>query len=146
MICPPDHQHGASNVCYVKHSCRCDDCTLFNTEYAYWRRYQKESLTVDSEPYRRKLRALHALGWTRPMLAHESGAGAALYQNVMYRRRVHRTTARLIDAQYERLSMRLPAPSTSRERADSILTRRRARAKGWLPPLAWDDIEAGLAA
>lgn len=26
-VCPPDHYHGKTTVCYVIHQCRCDDCT-----------------------------------------------------------------------------------------------------------------------
>lgn len=142
MICPPDHPHGASNVCYVKHGCRCDDCTRFNTEYAYWRRYQMEPLTVSADPSRRRIQALAAIGWTRSMLAHEAGVKIAMYHNTMQRNRIHRHTHALIAAQYERLCMRLPSPVTAHSRE----LRKSAVEKGWLPPLAWEDIEAGLAA
>jgi len=81
----------------------------------------------------RRLRALAAIGWRTEDLAERLG---------MPRRNVHllrtkprtptinRTTAERVARLYEQLSGR-PGPSE--------LTRKRARARGWAPPMAWDD-------
>ncbi|TWP34478.1 hypothetical protein [Leekyejoonella antrihumi] len=77
----------------------------------------------------RRVRALRALGWDGPSL---TAAGAAHTNQLLAARRDHITIGRWrqIDQVYERLSM-TPGPSPA--------ARRRARHKGWPPPLAWDE-------
>lgn len=78
----------------------------------------------------RRLEALAVLGWSWPLL--ERGLGLPR-QTLMFRRarpRVRAEYARQVRDLYDELSMR---------RGPSAHAARRAAAKGWLPPLAWDD-------
>lgn len=91
-------------------------------------------------PAGRKVRALHAIGWTLTELA---GCLGVAVSNFGYHRLdgshlVRVDTDRKIDAVYRELHM-TPAPDTSGARA----ARHRAQVNGWPPPLAWDDIDAG---
>ena len=84
----------------------------------------------------RRIRPLLALGWRCSDIAAAGGwppgrASAANLQNLLVdRESVRAATARRIAAAYDTLSM-TPGPSAQ--------SRARARAKGWPPPLAWDD-------
>jgi hypothetical protein len=42
---------------------------------------------------------------------------------------------------YERLSMTLPPETTTAEKCDATRSRGIARRNGWLPPLAWNNID-----
>lgn len=82
----------------------------------------------------RRVQALAALGWT---IAHIADAAGVSPMTVSYLQRDrHRLIgwrhARSIAAAYTRLCM-TPGPSQ--------VTRDRAAAAGWAPPLAWDDID-----
>jgi transcriptional regulator with XRE-family HTH domain len=54
---------------------------------------------------------------------------------------VRRSTAERIAALYDELSMQLPDESTPTGRKNASYARTVARKRGWLPPLAWDDID-----
>lgn len=78
----------------------------------------------------RRLEALAVLGWAWPLLDQRLDLPR---QTLMFRRarpRIRAGYAREVRDLYEQLSMR-PGPSAH--------AARRATAKGWLPPLAWDD-------
>lgn len=91
------------------------------------------SLMVDAEGSRRRVRALAAIGWSFAELGRRLGGvtGEAI-GNMTLQRVVHRDTAARVSELFEALCM-TPGPST--------ITRRRAEAKGWAPPLAYDDID-----
>ncbi len=89
-------------------------------------------LTVDATGTKRRLRALMALGWRRDDLAARLGVSG---QNVTYHTSddsptVYRTTAVAVGRLYDQLA---DHQGPSRE------TARRAKAKGWLVPLWWDE-------
>jgi lambda repressor-like predicted transcriptional regulator len=81
----------------------------------------------------RRIRALQALGWPIDMLAADLDAHVqALSRLCQKSQTVTVARARAVSDLYDRLSM-TPGPSD--------ISRRRAAARGWLPPLAWDDAE-----
>jgi hypothetical protein len=139
--------HG-TNAGYVA-GCRLACCRTAHADYKrhlravrYLRRADR--LYIDASPTHRRIQALIAIGWTYRRINAEAGwatthpGGNA--HNVMRQRAVHIDTAAKIDAVYERLHMVIPTgPYVARQR-------RIAATKGWLVPLAWEDIDAGVAA
>lgn len=87
----------------------------------------------------RRLRALCALGYTCADLAPHLGVTAGRVSQITAGRQqqVTRDTATAVRRLYDQFSMQLPDhPAWLLGR-----TRRTAAAKGWVPPLAWDDHE-----
>lgn len=86
---------------------------------------------------KRRLRALQAIGWTLTAIADEIGSQRSRVEKWASEDRtyVYTTTAARVAEVYERLCMRSPeGPWATR-------TRNMAAAKGYAPPLAWDDID-----
>lgn len=84
---------------------------------------------IDATGTRRRIQALMRIGWPLDELAKRAGTTHA--RVVAYRgTRVHQRTAAKIRVLYDELSM-IPGPSA--------ISAQRAAAKGWPPPLAWDE-------
>jgi transcriptional regulator with XRE-family HTH domain len=92
---------------------------------------------VPSGPTVRRLQALAAAGWTLQALADRLGVWRQHVSVVQSgdRELVRADTARAVARVYRDLHM-TPGPNRH--------TAARARRRGWLPPLAWDDIDAGV--
>lgn len=90
-----------------------------------------ETTLVPAEGAIRRVRALMALGWRHEDMTSLIGRTSSHLVSARYPR-INALDWRIIDAVYERLSG-TPGPSAS--------TRARAVAQGFLPPLAWDDID-----
>lgn len=87
---------------------------------------------------RRRLQGLAALGYTQTELANYLNVSKQrIYQWTTQERyqRIYPATAEAINAVYEQLCMVIPTGSGRK------VMREKARAKGYLPPLAWDDID-----
>jgi transcriptional regulator with XRE-family HTH domain len=85
---------------------------------------------------KRRLEALHAIGWTGQQLADELGITLqAVHRLRTVKRPIYPSTAEKIRGLYERLSSQPQAGY----QADRM--RRLALKHGWAPPLAWDDID-----
>jgi hypothetical protein len=95
-------------------------------------------MTVPAAGTMRRLQALAWLGWSMRQVCREAGLceryGAQLVSKD--RATVDLFAADAIAAVYDRLSM-TPAPATARHNQ----VRAVARARGWLPPMTWDDID-----
>lgn len=101
---------------------------------------------TDGTGTRRRLQALHAIGWTYSAIAAELDCTT---QNV--RSLVHSTesvhglvtanTARRVTDLYERCWQAPPAPTNAFSAAEQDKAIRRARKNGWAVPAAWDDID-----
>ena len=145
MIAPDDPRHGERRGWDT--GCRCDACTTA------WRRYNKQAKvrgrlgqTWKVPVYRaqRRIQALLALGWSAREIAEAGGLpdGRDVTRILNGRTRadepkwVERKTFTAICRAYDRLAMTIPPPKHARDR-----DRRRALAKGFAPPLAWDDID-----
>jgi transcriptional regulator with XRE-family HTH domain len=90
----------------------------------------------------RRLQALVALGWSQRKLSAELGFTSQTQLTAwVLGRRNHLTagTFRAVRGLYERLSMQLPPQDTHRDKIAASRARKYAKARGWLPPLAWDD-------
>lgn len=114
------------------------------------RRYlaRGERMTVPAIGTTRRLQALFALGWTSTDLAARLGVGNARIGHLATdgrQQRVLRTTAAQVAALYDELCMTIPQdpdilPSPRHCRVHDR-QRRIAVRNGWVPPLAWDDID-----
>lgn len=92
---------------------------------------------------RRRLQALHALGYTWRHLADETGYSLTGLKGVIYGREhvVEARNAQRVREVYDRLSMTIPVGSDSHARGAILKAQRNAARRGWPPPLAWDDID-----
>ena len=98
-------------------------------KYAYNRQRWARTSSVGIS---RRLQALVAIGYPNHYLSDQLGIGPSYVSKLMHngRRNVNADTATRVKALYDRLSM-TPGPSWE--------ARERARKRGWVPPLAWDD-------
>jgi len=97
---------------------------------------------VDATGTRRRLQALVTIGWPQSWLAHELGRSATNLRRSMNGESVTVATARQVSELYERLWDTAPVGTTRMDHAAIDAARTNAIARGWLPPLAWDDIDA----
>lgn len=98
---------------------------------------------VDARGTRRRLQALHALGYPMDQIERITGFSKTNLSKVIYGHRswVTGDTAEKVRAAYEAACMRLPDSPDRIVRGHITKARERARSLGWAPPLAWDDID-----
>lgn len=101
----------------------------------------KDAARVDATGTRRRLQALAALGWTQAKLAARLGMDASNISIAIRATGVRADTARKVAALYEQAWDQPPPAVTPKEHAAAAKARENARARGWLPPMAWDDDE-----
>jgi hypothetical protein len=132
---PDDARHGTKNG--YSAGCRCAPCTAGNTRAHKLYLLGRSPRLVDASGSRRRVRALLALGWTNLEVAEACGRTTREWAHYIATSdgRIREDIARDVAAAYERMSMTLPE-GKYRNRGRTL-----ARRKGWLPPLAWDDID-----
>ncbi|MGI5274700.1 hypothetical protein ACQEUU_37085 [Nonomuraea sp. CA-218870] len=96
---------------------------------------------VDSTGTRRRLQALIYAGWSVQHVAECAGLGRATVFEVLRRPKVQASTARAIRGAFEQLARQLPPEATRYERVTAARSRRNAIERGWVPAMAWDDID-----
>lgn len=96
---------------------------------------------VDATGTRRRLQALIAIGWTPGLLAAELGRSPNSLHRSMTGLSITARTAGEVVSLYQRLWNTRPPQATSAQRAAAGAARAHAAAHGWLPPVAWDDID-----
>ena len=124
--------------------CGCALCVAEQTRYVKrWRRARDlgHDFRVPAGPSQRKIQALHAMGWPIAQIAHRMGRSHQSLTNTLSRDMIKPSTEAAIEEVYRELEMKIPEPSRAVTQA-----RNRARARGWPPPLAWEDIDAGILA
>lgn len=91
---------------------------------------------------RRKVRALVALGWSMSKLGDRLGISQPGNACTLITgdRTMTSGTVDKIEALYDELSMTLPPERTPGERGSANRARNYAKAHGWLPPLALEDV------
>ncbi len=104
----------------------------YNKRLNYRRHLNGGRVAVDATGTRRRLQALSAIGWRYEDMAALIGVGKDVVRDYARSSWVQPATAVKVTAVYEKLSG-TPGPSA--------ITRRRAEAKGWVPPLGWDEGE-----
>ena len=87
----------------------------------------------------RRVQALVCNGWSLSQVAKRIGMEPTNFQLIMKRGEVQRKTHDLIRDLYEQLWATEPPVVKPSDRQNIARMRNLARAKGWLPPLAWDD-------
>lgn len=124
--------HGTINA-YNKYRCRCPEATALKVRsnaQVVLRRLAGTPGIVDATGTRRRVEALHAIGWRAVDLASRLGCTAPAVRQIKWRKTVQRTTALQVAALYDELADHR-GPSTR------LITT--ARGWGWLPPLWWDE-------
>jgi AraC-like DNA-binding protein len=96
---------------------------------------------VDATGTRRRLQALVTVGWTQTSLARALHRSSTNLRRSMSGETVTACTAQLVDDLYERLWDTEPPEVTTAQRRPSEAAHSLAARQGWLPPLAWDDID-----
>lgn len=138
---PDDPRHGTTagyNAHRYQGEVACRPCK--NAAAAYFARREMalergESYTVPARGSIRRIHALVAIGWSMEHQAAHLGVKKQVIQNFAVKSpetRIRISSAKRYADLYDELHM-TPGPS---ERARQV-----ARRKGWLAPLAWDDID-----
>ncbi|MCU1667897.1 MAG: hypothetical protein JWP40_824 [Blastococcus sp.] len=96
---------------------------------------------VDATGTRRRLQALIAVGWPARLLADQLDRRPSSLLRSMTGASVTAHTAHEVASLYEQLSGATPPEATSEQRVAADAARAHAAAQGWLPPLAWDNID-----
>lgn len=127
-------RHHDTRSAYDHHGCRCpgarEQARLYHKRS---REGRQPAGHVDPDIAVRKLQALQALGHSRAEIARQMGySGVDIIENIQRATRLQRHTHDAVGRVYDELSM---TPGSSN------VTRGRARAAGYRPPLAWDDID-----
>ena len=125
---------------------RCHEECCQPVAAAYYKRYallkaQGHRFTVPVDATLRKVQALQRLGHPRARIAAEAGMTPQALSNALAHQIIKARTAARLDAAYRVLEMVVPEENRWTKRA-----RREAEEAGWLPPLAYDDIEQGIVA
>jgi hypothetical protein len=94
---------------------------------------------VDSAGTRRRLQALVSIGWSLSELGRRIGVAPTNMTAMLDRSQVTAGRARTVRTLYEQLWDQAPAEHTRHQRTSATKARRLAHARGWLPPMAWDD-------
>lgn len=142
---PDDPRHG-THAGYKRHRLdgeqACDPCRAGNTRYHKALMYDHHRGIARKLPVRgarRRVQALMALGWPTRAIGREAGVEGRVTIIYILDERNNTITRGLHDkivATYDRLSMRIPPAGSGTTRA-----RNSAARKGYVPPLAWDDID-----
>jgi transcriptional regulator with XRE-family HTH domain len=93
---------------------------------------------VDATATRRRLQALVARGYSQAALAARLGIGRSNFSQAAASQ-VTAATERAVSGLYDELWNVPPDESTHRARISASRARNYASARGWAPPLAWDD-------
>lgn len=131
---PEDVRHG-SNRGYVV-GCRDECCTAAHRRYMKLYRMGRQPRMVSPIGTQRRIEALLALGWTARDISERCGRGTEWARMVSRSERVTSHTATIVAKVYDDLCMTVPDDAYYYRR-----NRRRAARKGYLPPLAWDNID-----
>lgn len=141
-LCPPDHKHGATSTCVNGHGCRCTDCSEAKSRRKrdeYWgvRQITGQDVKVSALGVQRRLQALAYMGWSCRVLAAMIGTHDRPLNRLRDggRERVMRSTHDAVDRVFRELAL-VEAPGQS-----GRVTRAHARSRGWVPAVAWDDID-----
>lgn len=140
-----DVRHG-TNAGYVA-GCREDCCRTATRNYHKRLRiehHRGQRRLISSLGTRRRIEALGALGWTGVQVGAVLGITGEHVRQIRNQSLVTRSLAARVATAYDQLSMQLPPERTRAERHNASRQRNRAKAAGWLPPLAWDDIDDSM--
>jgi transcriptional regulator with XRE-family HTH domain len=101
-----------------------------------------DGVHVESTGARRRVQALIVNGWSQAKIAERLGMNASQFGRVLRQQHVRVGTHAAICGLFEQLWNVAPPMDSEHDRAAAERCRGYSRALGWLPPLAWDDIDA----
>lgn len=90
---------------------------------------------------RRRAQALACLGWSIQRQAGMLGFRQENYRATLGRERMERASWEKVRDLYDRLSMTPPVPADRHEKIGVTRAKNEAARRGWVPPLAWDNID-----
>jgi len=96
---------------------------------------------VPARGTQRRLQALVAHGWTQQHLSCEAGFRPNEVHRIMQASLVTGRTHRIVEQLFDRMWQTMPPRTTTVERSNYQRAQSLARAKAWVPALAWDDID-----
>lgn len=96
---------------------------------------------IDATGTRRRLQALVAVGWGFGRLAEELRRDPSNLKRTASSAAVTAATAAEVSALFDRLWDVHPPAGSRAQRIATEAARAYARSRGWLPPMAWDDID-----
>ena len=134
-----DPRHGTV-AGYNRIPCREDCCKDAMARYKKrheWDRVNGRPRIVSTLGTRRRIESLAWLGWSRAAIAERVGIQATNMTRLLYGDTLTAALAARFAKLYDELSMEFP---TGNPQAIAN-TRNRARQRGAVPPLAWDDID-----
>ena len=145
---PNDPRHGTS-AGYDAHRRNgekaCDPCRDAACRYEKGARFDRlrgRPRTLPAVGTARRLQAPGAMGYTLGEIAAECDTSWDMVQKWIHRDGiVRRDTADYVQRVFARLCMTPPPETTGKEKWRRSYARTVARKNGWLPPLAWDDID-----
>jgi len=97
------------------------------------------TVPIDATGTRRRLQALSAVGWSGAKLAAYLDLDPTGVTRMFTAQRILARKARAVADVYDRLWNQAPPEGTQQDKAAATRARREAAAKGWPPPMAWDD-------
>lgn len=97
---------------------------------------------VSARGAQRRIQALVARGWSQQRLADALGVKCSTIFMLMSREGVRTSRHLEVVALYELMWNVAPPMEWRWDRAAATRSMNHARAEGWLPPLAWDDLDA----
>jgi hypothetical protein len=126
-----------------KDGCRCLPCRKAGRAYAQNRSrqiaYGRWEHQADSTGTRRRIQALAYCGWPLTWLSARLGGDPTHARKILERTRVTAATERAVRALYDELWDAGPPVVTVWDRRAVAKAREDARARGFVPPLAWDE-------
>lgn len=143
---PDDPRHGTRRGYYAHRKDgepACDPCKRGAAAAEARRHMPGASRRVNPIGTSRRVQALVALGWTYLDIQRETGLEDAEVRRFAIGERayVYSSTVAKVDAAFQRMCMTIPPARTSREKQARSKARRLAARNGWVPPLAWMDID-----
>lgn len=125
--------------------CRCAPCTRAAGDYRSHRArmiaYGRWEHQVDATGTRRRIEALVWCGWSLARLSARLGTSDSHARKILTSRRVAAATERAVRELYRELWSQAPPEAAPYDRRAASRARSFARARGWVPPAAWDDDE-----
>ena len=100
-----------------------------------------DEVKLRSRGARRRVQALVARGWSVHELARQAGIPTARLDSALRWEKISAGVFRAVSDLYERLWDQEPPAETRAQRVGRTRALTTARLHGWLPPLAWDDID-----
>ena len=134
-----EHAPGTVTCYNGPHRCRCSDC--LRAKRIYDKSGQLAKRRIDATGARRRIQALSAIGWPMHWLDEKLGRKHSYCSKLTKQRWIGPRVSRRIRALYEELWDKRPPHASPRDRYSIRRTRSEAAAKGWAPPMAWDDID-----